>query len=80
MKNRTKLKRFSVGFLAILISVTMNINPVATICGAIVDSGIVDKIGNVKDHLIYMAKESPRSVLANEANEGEETPGSNRCN
>lgn len=77
MKNRNKFKKLSAGFLAILISITININPIATICGAIVDSGIVDKFGNIKDHLIYMAMESPRNVKADEVDEGEETPGSN---
>lgn len=77
MKKGSKTKRFLAGFLAVLITVTMNINPVATICGAIVDSGIVDRFGNLKDRLIYMANENPSIVKADEVHEGEETPGSN---
>lgn len=57
MKKRTKqlIKRVGSGTLAVMLSVTLNINPLATIFEVVAESGIVDKFGNLKNNLLYMA-------------------------
>lgn len=58
MKRRTKqlIKRIGSGSLAVMLSVALNINPLATLCEVVADSGLIDKFGNLKDNLIYMAE------------------------
>lgn len=73
MKRRKQFKRFMTGSLAVILCVSMNINPLATLAGAIADSGFVDKMGNFKDHLVYWASVDENTVYA--AGTGEETPG-----
>ena len=53
---KRKLKRFCSGALAVTLMVAMNINPVATIAGAIADSGFVDKLHTLKDNLVYVSQ------------------------
>ena len=72
MKKR-KCKRFMTGALAVLLAVTMNINPVATIAGAIADSGLVDRFANLKNNLSYIADVNSNVVFADEG--GETSPG-----
>lgn len=73
MKRRTKklIKRFSSGALAITLSVALNINPLAALCGAVADSGIIDKFGILRDNLIYVAENKLNKVDAEEKDEME---------
>ena len=79
MKKRTKqlIKRVTTGTLAVMLSVTLNFNPLATIAGAVVDSGIVDKFGILKDNLVYMARGGPDTVYADT---GDSTPDDSGLN
>lgn len=53
---KLKTKRRVAGFLCMLLCFTLNANPLATICGAVADSGIVDRFVNLKNNLIYIAE------------------------
>ena len=54
MKRKRKRKAYAT--LAVVLMVSMNINPIAGICGAIADSGVVDRFINFKNNLIYVAE------------------------
>ena len=54
MKYKTKKRLISALSFAIVLS--MNISPIAGIAGAIAESGFVDRLGNLKDNLIYLAE------------------------
>lgn len=73
MKMKKKFQRILTGSLAVLLCVSMNINPIATIAGAIAESGVVDDLGNIKDHLLAIATDNSGIVHAEET--GETTPG-----
>lgn len=51
---RPKLKRFVSGTLAVTLCVAMNINPLATIGTALVESGFIDATSNVGRNIIRM--------------------------
>ena len=54
MKRKRKRKAYAT--LAVVLMVSMNINPIAGICGAIADSGVIDRFINFKNNLIYVAE------------------------
>lgn len=54
MKYKTKKRLISALSFAIVLS--MNISPIAGIAGAIAESGLVDRLGNLKDNLVYLAE------------------------
>ena len=65
---RRLFKRIFTGILAIVLSVSLNINPLATLAGAVADMHIINKIGILKDNLIYVATHGDVSeVLADDA-------------
>ncbi len=66
MKRRTR--KLISGWLCLILCVSMNINPLAILAGAIVDSGMVDRFVNLKNNLIWMAETSggPQYVFAEE--------------
>ena len=70
MRGRYKrfIKRFFTGSLAVMLAVVLNINPLATLASAVVDSGVVDKFGILKDNLIYMATNNLDAVEAADDN------------
>ena len=53
---KLKTKRRVAGFLCMLLCFTLNANPLAIICGAVADSGIVDRFVNLKNNLAYIAE------------------------
>ena len=53
---KLKTKRRVAGFLCMLLCLTLNANPLAVICGAVADSGIVDRFVNLKNNLVYIAE------------------------
>lgn len=59
-----KCKRIISGALAVTLCVAMNINPLATIAGAIVESGIIDKASTIGKNLAYIADGYPENVYA----------------
>lgn len=63
MKKR-RLRRFSAGLMCVILCVALNINPIAGICLAIADSGVVDRFVNLKNNLIYMANTDSDVALA----------------
>ena len=71
---RVKRKRFLAGFSCFLLCFTLNVNPFAVICGAIADSGIVDRFVNLKDNLIYIASNGSTNMVV-KADEGESGTG-----
>jgi hypothetical protein len=73
--NRQRRKRILAGTACFILSFTLNVNPVATICGAIADSGIVDKCGIIKDNLIYLARNSG-NVTASASEDDDNSLGS----
>ena len=71
-----KCKRKVATFLCLLLCFTININPIAVICGAVVDSGLVDRLSNVKDNLIYIAQNGVLNVMAEDESTSEDTANS----
>lgn len=65
-KGKKKLKRLGAGFLACMLAVLMNINPLAVIAEAIADSGFVDGCVNLKNNLIRIASGNTGSAYAAE--------------
>lgn len=63
---RQRRRRFTAGTLAVFLCFMLNINPIATIAGAIADSGLVDRFVNLKNNLIYMAQNGIGDVSAAE--------------
>lgn len=59
-----KLKRFVSGSLAVLLCVSMNINPIGTIASAVVESGIIDEASVIGQNLIRLAGEVSNEVMA----------------
>lgn len=53
---KLKTKRRVAGFLCMLLCLTLNANPLAVICGAVADSGLVDRFVNLKNNLVYIAE------------------------
>lgn len=62
MKRRKR--RLLSGCLAVLLMVSMNVNPLAVIAQGIVDSGIVDRFVNLKNNLVYVAQGGADRVSA----------------
>ena len=79
MKYKTKKRLISALSFAIVLS--MNISPIAGIAGAIAESGFVDRLGNLKDNLIYLAENdwSFNSYADNTATESTTTSSSCSC-
>lgn len=61
---RQRRRRFFAGAASAILCVALNINPLATIAGAIADSGIVDRFVNLKNNLIYIAENGTDTVEA----------------
>lgn len=53
---KLKRRRRAAGFLCMLLCFTLNVNPLAVICGAVADSGVIDRFINLKNNLIYIAE------------------------
>lgn len=81
MKKR-RMKRFLSGSLAVLIMVSLNINPLAMMAAGIVDSGIVDRFINLKNNLVYVAQNGFGEVEAAESETPTlpDTPGGTAAN
>lgn len=71
---RVKRRRFLAGLLCFILCFTLNVNPLAVICGAIADSGIVDRFVNLKDNLLYIASNGSTNMVV-KADEGESGTG-----
>lgn len=71
---KLKRKRRVAGFLCMLLCFTLNANPLAVICGAVVDSGVVDRFINLKNNLIYIA-ENGNPYTSVQAAEGDSSVG-----
>ena len=66
---KRKAKRFMYAFIASLLLVSMNINPVATICTAIADSGIAGDLGTIFSNIAYVASKDNAGVVHAEETE-----------
>lgn len=71
---KLKRKRRVAGFLCMLLCFTLNANPLAVICGAVADSGVVDRFVNLKNNLIYIA-ENGNPYASVQAAEGDSSVG-----
>ena len=71
---KLKRKRRVAGFLCMLLCFTLNANPLAVICGAVADSGVVDRFINLKNNLIYIA-ENGNPYTSVQAAEGDSSVG-----
>lgn len=79
---RQRRRRFFAGAASAILCVALNINPLATIAGAIADSGIVDRFVNLKNNLIYIAENGTDTVEAATGSTEPVTPGASvvECN
>ena len=61
-----KLKRIVSGTLAVILCVSININPIATIGEAVIDSGIIDTTSNIGRNIVRMISSNIKDVYAAE--------------
>lgn len=55
---KKRVRKIISSWVCIILCVSMNINPLAIVAGAVVDSGIVDRFVNLKNNLIWLAETS----------------------
>lgn len=53
---RLKTKKRIVSTIAFALVVCMNVSPITSLATIVVESGTVDKLGNLKDNLVYLAQ------------------------
>lgn len=75
-----KLKRFGKQVMIALLLVSLNINPIGTVAGAIYESGAIDRASNLGQRLYAMATGTINDVKAANADGSGQTPSSTVVN